>query len=545
MKKQLLLSTALLTLAGIPVQSVVYAQQVTAIQQMAHYSVFENKEYGVTVKIDPGGNHHIQTAEIEVVSDKTKIQQLLKNTPKTLDEADFDLLLVHFFDSKGEPIKDVASEIQLETRSLRGDLEHVLYLTEDAGYKTLPFEKTQQVISFVSDKTHDFALVYRKDRQGVTQEHQKERLANIVAFSSSDNDTKKLEEIVAISTDDKKDEKKLEEIVAISSDKDSDKETKPEKKPEFPTLDVTDVVAVDKPADKDENKDKTDEKDTTTPIVAVDTSNDTPTVSDTSSEVVTQPEEKPSLPATPVEAVGTSVSIELPVFDWLADDDQDGFTNGTEATLLTDHANAESMPPLPSVLYKQANYFLNRASAEAFIDKYRAVDDSVTTFNIVEKTDEAGRTYFNIEFNRDVVTEQPKEMATDDKIDTASATEKATDKQGEETAPPATTDNKESASEQEGVTTTETTDNVTDSTDTSDTTPSTPVAEEKQPLPDGMSEALRERHEEFLRNGFEYRGTENGEFVYGKGDVNAVNPTVTTSEEVEMPADGTNTETQP
>ena len=367
------------SLTSVPIaHQVAFASETTSITQaLEQSSLFENSDFGVSVKIAKADAQDIAKAEIQLVKDNKILQTILKRTPE-LNGADFDLLLVKLTDNAGNPLVNIPSEITIKTNSLRGELEEVLFLAEDAEYQTLNFEKTKEAISFVTTKTNEFALVYKKSETAMQMDKQ-EKLANIVAFSQEKRE-EKLSEIVSISSDKSS---KSDTVVAISD------ETKEQPKPELPQLDL-DKVGAEKPKEEEPKNDKSNET-PTPPVVVVE-----PTV-----PVVVQPEPTPEPPQPEIEKVekaGTGVTAEeAPVFDLLADADGDGFTNGTELGFSTNPEDANSMPPLPNVEYQNGKYFLNRENAKMFADSH--VEGKDRTYTIVEKVDETGRTYFDIEFS--------------------------------------------------------------------------------------------------------------------------------------------------
>ncbi|MCW6675448.1 hypothetical protein NHG31_06415 [Aerococcaceae bacterium NML171108] len=373
-------------LTSVPItHQVAFASETTSITQaLEQSSLFENSDFGVSVKIAKADAQDIAKAEIQLVKDNKILQTILKRTPE-LNGADFDLLLVKLTDNAGNPLVNIPSEITIKTNSLRGELEEVLFLAEDAEYQTLNFEKTKEAISFVTTKTNEFALVYKKSETAKQMDKQ-EKLANIVAFSQEKSE-EKLSEIVSISSD--KSSVKSDTVVAISD------ETKEQPKPELPQLNLDKVVA-EKP--KEEPKKEEPKKEEPTPPV-----DPTPPVVVNPEPVDPTPpieEPKPEEPKEPeiMSEVGEGVEAEtLPEFDLLVDADGDGFTNGTELMFNTDPLNGESVPPLPNTDYERGAYFLNRDSAKAFADNHIAGKDR--TYNIIEKTDEKGRTYFDIEFS--------------------------------------------------------------------------------------------------------------------------------------------------
>lgn len=364
-------------LTSVPItHQVAFASETTSITQaLEQSSLFENSDFGVSVKIAKADAQDIAKAEIQLVKDNKILQTILKRTPE-LNGADFDLLLVKLTDNAGNPLVNIPSEITIKTNSLRGELEEVLFLAEDAEYQTLNFEKTKEAISFVTTKTNEFALVYKKSETAKQMDKQ-EKLANIVAFSQ-EKPEEKLSEIVSISSDKSS---KSDTVVAISD------ETKEQPKPELPQLDL-DKVVTEKPKEEDPKKEQTQPEEPTLPPVVVEPTPPAPEP---------QPEPKDPEIVEEVSEVGTGVvAEELPELDLLADADGDGFTNGTELVFNTDPLNGESVPPLPNTDYERGAFFLNRESAKAFSDSH--VEGKDRTYVIVEKNDEKGRTYFDIEF---------------------------------------------------------------------------------------------------------------------------------------------------
>lgn len=392
--KKTIVPLAILSLSGLPIQSVVIAAETAGqIQPMSQYSLFENREFGVTVKIDSTQAKDVFNAQIELLTDKDKIQSVLKNVPIELEHSEFDLLIVKLLDGEGNPLVQVPSEITIQSENLRGELEKVLYLTPDAEYRTLQFSTNRSEVQFVTDKVSEFALVYKKNADQAKKDEavaKQEKLNRIVGIADTSLPIKELEEVVAISIDKPKEKQgeSLDKLVAIS-DETSDKK---EAKPELPKLDVDKVVA-EKP--KDEPKKDEPKKEEPTPPVVVAPEPITPTPP---SEEPTPEQPKEPEVVEEVSEVGTgTVAEELPVYDFLADHDGDGFTNGTELIFNTDPENPESVPPLPNTNYQRGAFFLNRESAKTFADSH--VEGKDRTYVIVEKTDEKGRTYFDIEFS--------------------------------------------------------------------------------------------------------------------------------------------------
>ncbi|MCW6667541.1 hypothetical protein NHG34_08210 [Aerococcaceae bacterium NML190938] len=369
-------------LTSVPItHQVAFASETTSITQaLEQSSLFENSDFGVSVKIAKADAQDIAKAEIQLVKDNKILQTILKRTPE-LNGADFDLLLVKLTDNAGNPLVNIPSEITIKTNSLRGELEEVLFLAEDAEYQTLNFEKTKEAISFVTTKTNEFALVYKKSETAKQMDKQ-EKLANIVAFSQ-EKPEEKLSEIVSISSDKSS---KSDTVVAISD------ETKEQPKSELPQLEL-DKVVTEKPKEEDLKKEQTQPEEPTLPPVVV-----VPEpVEPTPPAPEPQPEPKDPEIVEEVSEVGTGVvAEELPFYDLLADNDADGFTNGTELIFNTDPENPESLPPLPNTDYEKGAFFLNREAAKSFADTHVAGKDR--TYVIVEKNDEKGRTYFDIEF---------------------------------------------------------------------------------------------------------------------------------------------------
>ncbi|MCW6681854.1 hypothetical protein NHG29_03095 [Aerococcaceae bacterium NML160702] len=488
--RKAIIPLAILTLGGTPIQTIVSAVESSSqVQTMSHYTLFENQEYGVSVKIHSDNARNVYNAQIELLNESEKIKEVLKNVPLELQKEEFDLLLVKLTDETGSPLIEVPSEITVQSENLRGELEKVLFLTPAAEYRTLPFNKHKSEIQFTTDKVNEFALVYKKNDDALKKDAEtakQDKLNSIVSIASNPNPNQ-LEDVVAISnerTSDKKSEA-LDGLVAISD------ETKAESKPELPKIDIDNTVA-EKP--KEEPKPQPQPEPTPPVVEPKPEVPAQPPVVDPTPEVPIEPEVEE-----PVTAVGDGVVHEgLPEYDLLADDDGDGFTNGSELMFNTDPSNPDSVPPLPNTEYLQGAYFLNRDSAKQFADEHVAGKER--TYNIVEKTDEKGRTYFDILFSSIFVTDNGNESTEPAPAPQPDESETTSDSASETTAN--TPVDKESVVSGEGaVETPSPGDEIIH-------TPTETLNEESS------AASLPEEHETLINNGYEYVGQEGDGHVY-------------------------------
>ena len=487
MKKTLLVIAAF-TMSGLPIQTIAFAEN-GVTQAMTHSSLFENHEFGVTVKIDSTHVQQVFSAQIELLQDPAKIKAWMQRLPEELDQETFDLLLVRLLDGEGKPLVNVPADISIQANNLRGDLEKVLFLTPDNEYRTLPFSSTKETIQFKTDKVNEFAFVYKKSEVVKTQD-KRDKLEEVVSLSQSHTE-KRLEEVITLSTTQQSDS--LNKIASLSDET----QTSEQPKSELPRLVLNKAVTESKPKEEPKN-DKPNET-PTPPVVVVE-----PTV-----PVVVQPEPTPEPPQPEIEKVekaGTGVTAEeAPVFDLLADADGDGFTNGSELMFNTDPENSESIPPLPNTDYERGAFFLNRETAKSFADAH--VEGKDRTYTIVEKVDETGRTYFDIEFKSIFGTapvvpgnETPEPSQPDNAATTPDSS------QPNETTPPTPEEGQPAESPSEQPT----------------TQPDEAPVPSNEGVPVGVepsvnpSEALPEEHATLLENGYVYKGIEGEGHIYEK-----------------------------
>ncbi|MDO4432030.1 MAG: hypothetical protein Q4B80_01810 [Aerococcaceae bacterium] len=541
MKKQLI-TLAVIALGNVPLQQVVLAEAASIVQPMKQYSLFENTEFGVTVKVSSEHSSAVYQANIEVVKDSRTIQEVLGRLPKTLDQSSFDLLLIRLVDEAGNPVTHVPTEIKLESEQLRGNLEKILFLSPDAEYRTIPFNASQQAITFTTDKTNEFALVYQKSEAQLSQEQavvQQDKLEQIVGRVEAPTTTpvETLEAVVArAETVAVQEVASLNEVVAlvdqetvelvVASTPHESTEVASTETPSDVVIDTTAAVVAStqaSPAAIELSKEAATEVATTTsaesasttePIAAVASTQDETTetvvvAAETSPEVepvgvveapveTTSVEETVAVATEPVEQVEAATTS---TYDVLADNDADGYTNGVEASLGTNPDEADTEVSFQDQTLEEVPFFLDEASATTFATRY--AEGKAVTFEVAEKVDEQGRTHFDVTFAAVQPAIEPvvaEEVVTSEVVDsTASVTEATVDEVASVAALEAEVpvDAAEVGSEPQPQDTVE----VAEASPTTEVEPTVPLPEE---------------HLQLLENGYVYKGTEGDAHVYEK-----------------------------
>ena len=583
-----IVALAILSLSSASIQSVIHAEEQSngIMQKMDQFTMFENQAYGVTVKLAKSKSIESVEAKIELVKDPTEIATLTKNLPNDLNNESFELLVVKLVNENNELLTDIPAEITIKSNQLKGDLDRVLFLTPDGEYRTLSHLMGKEEVTFSTNQIGNFALVFKKNEQRVQQE----RFEDIVTFATERPTSNVIEQVVALGNDKSTDTKhNLTDIVAIADKVVTQEVNKPVEKTPIASLDKPIEKPAEKPIEKPVEQPTEQPTVVTPPVVVKPTEPEKPTlpigffVSVADAETWAQPQldgiTKGSYQVyeagklsdgsayygvrfaqSSITQVGESVTEpEKPVFDLLGDDDQDGYSNGAEATLGSDPFDADSIPTEKG----NGQFFTSKEQAEKYSQTYQ------NKVKIVERQDEQGRKYYDlVEVTTPVPTPDknstdehttPSDKHSENNVDTnnsyntgnetnaGSSSDTVPSPETEENANTNTTPNPKADSKPttevsadpkaENNSTTESTANPT----TNNTTPSeteTPAEATNTnsdatpattPLPDGMSETLRERHEAFLSNGFHYVGKEGDEHVYRREATSQPTTSITNS----------------
>lgn len=196
--KVVALSLLGMSLAPVEIMTALANETSSIVSSMDAYTVYENTQYGVVVKIPEEETGNIDKVEIEIVTDREEIENRLKGIPVAIQNSVFDLLIIRITDKDGNLVTKVNAEVTIDSETDYSKLEKVLFLTQDKTYKTLVFDNENEVIEFTSRDIGEFALVFELDDTAASDRERDQQLSDIASILDEDTDDETLEDISSI-----------------------------------------------------------------------------------------------------------------------------------------------------------------------------------------------------------------------------------------------------------------------------------------------------------------------------------------------------------
>lgn len=211
MKKTLTKVVALsllgMNLAPVEILTALANESSSIVTSMDAYTVYENSQYGVVVKIPEEQTENIEKVEIEIITDREEIEKRLKGVPNAIQDSVFDLLIIRITDKDGNLVTKVNAEVTINSETDYSKLDKILFLTDDKTYKTLEFSNNNEIVEFTTKDLGEFALVFELEDKAAAERERDQNLSDIASILDEDTDDETLEDISSIHPEEPEPEK--------------------------------------------------------------------------------------------------------------------------------------------------------------------------------------------------------------------------------------------------------------------------------------------------------------------------------------------------